>query len=223
MPSRGGVVLAPSLLSADPADLASAIRAAEEGGAGALHLDVMDGHFVPNIAFGPSWARAIRRRTALPLDVHLMVEHPLRFVPSFAAIGQSTLVIHAEASDPIGPTLAAIHAAGARAGLAVRPRTPLGAAEPWLPDLDELMVMGVEPGFSGQTFLPGTLERVREAVRRSEALPSSPVVAIDGGVTEPIARDATAAGARFLVCGQSVYGAADPVAALRSLRRAVEG
>ena len=222
-PSAPRVQLAPSLLSADFADLAGAIRAAEDGGADAFHLDVMDGHFVPNITFGPALVAAVRRRTRLPLDVHLMVEHPRRFLAAFRAAGGDTLVVHLECADPIPETLDAIRATGARSGLAVRPETPVADAFPVLSRVDELMVMGVRPGFGGQEFLSEALPKLAAAREEVDhrALPIE--LALDGGVTPEVARAAAERGATFLVCGKSVYGTADVAGNLRTLRTATAG
>ena len=219
--SRRIARLAPSLLSADFADLADAIRRVEQGGADALHLDVMDGHFVPNISFGPALVGAVRKRTRLPLDVHLMVERPQRFLEAFRRAGGDTLVVHLECSDPVRPTLEAIRELGARPGLAVKPESRMEDAYPYLDIADEFMVMGVHPGFSGQSLLPGTLERIRAARSELDRSGREIDLALDGGVTIEVAREATVAGATFLVCGQSVFGQGDIVGNLRTLRAAV--
>ncbi|HTS34001.1 MAG TPA: ribulose-phosphate 3-epimerase [Thermoplasmata archaeon] len=223
MPNRRpGRRLAPSLLSADFADLASAIRAAEAGGAGAFHLDVMDGHFVPNISFGPALVQAVRRRTQLPLDVHLMISDPARYAPAFRAAGGDTLVFHLEATRDPTATIDAVRATGAAVGAAIRPDTPYSALEPLVPYLDQVLVMSVHPGFSGQKFLPEALPKLRAARRQLDEIGSPADVSIDGGVTVETASEAAAAGATFFVCGNSTFVGGEVGANLRRLRDAVE-
>ena len=215
--------LAPSLLSADFAELGTAVRAAEEGGADALHLDVMDGHFVPNISFGPALVGAVRSITKLPLDVHLMISRPLRYVDAFRKAGGDTLVFHLESDDPPREVARAIRNTGALVGAAIRPPTPYDALRPLLGDLDEVLVMSVHPGFSGQRFLPDVLPKVRAARSDLESTGSSALISIDGGVVPDTATEAARAGATFFVCGNSVFNHTGRVGEnLGRLREAVE-
>lgn len=220
-PPNRPIRLAPSLLSADPTRLGEAIEAAERGGADAFHLDVMDGHFVPNLSFGPGAVAAIRGRTRLPLDVHLMLANPERFVEPFRKAGGDTLVFHLEAEPNASPLLRRIRDLGAAAGIALRPGTPLSQVEPFIGELDQLMVMAVEPGFSGQAFQTGAIARLAEGRRLLNAGGSDADLSVDGGVTVDTGRQAAGTGATFFVCGNSVFSHGSVPENLRQLRSSI--
>ncbi|MFA5205998.1 MAG: ribulose-phosphate 3-epimerase [Lentisphaeria bacterium] len=218
VPAAGRVRVAPSLLAADFARLAEEVRRVAEAGAEVLHLDIMDGHFVPNLTIGPALVEALRKTTTLPFDVHLMVSHPSRFVTPFAEAGADGITFHVECADPVTETLAQIRAAGCATGLSVRPKTPATALLPWLNQLDLVLVMTVEPGYGGQAFMPDMLPKIRD-LRQAIDRTGRPVhLEVDGGVGPKNVAEVVAAGANLLVAGTSVFRAADPAAAIRTLR-----
>jgi ribulose-phosphate 3-epimerase len=212
------IKIAPSILSADFAALAADIARVESGGADQLHVDVMDGRFVPNITIGPLVVSAIRKRTRLPLDVHLMIVEPERYVAEFVAAGADMVTVHVEACTHLQRTLAQIRELGARAGVALNPATPPSALEFVLDDLDLVLVMSVNPGFGGQSFIPNAHRKVREVKTLVGARPID--VSVDGGVKADIAKSLIDDGASILVAGSAVFGAADPAAAVRAIRAA---
>ncbi|MCA9823061.1 MAG: ribulose-phosphate 3-epimerase [Dehalococcoidia bacterium] len=205
------VRLAPSILTADFGHLADEVRAAEAGGADLLHLDVMDGRFVPNITFGHGLVEALRKVTSLPFDLHLMVVEPERQIPMFAGLVQ-TMNVHIEASPHINRTLSEIRRLGARCGVCINPGTPIAAIEESLSDVDQVTVMTINPGWGGQAMIPAQLEKVRRLRAALDALVSNAEIMIDGGVKTSNAAQCAAAGASILVCGSSVYGPGGSVA-----------
>ena len=217
-PSTPRIQIAPSILSADFSALGAEVRAVEEGGADWIHVDVMDGRFVPNLTIGPLVVAALRKVTRLPLDVHLMIVEPERYIEDFAGAGADVISVHVEASTHLQRTLRRIRELGKRAGVVLNPHTPEDALRYVLGDLDLILVMSVNPGFGGQAFLPQVLPKVA-ALRRMIDASGFPIdLEIDGGITPATAPTVVEAGARVLVAGSAVFGQPDRAAAIRALR-----
>ena len=212
--------IAPSILSADFAALGEAVARVEAGGADQLHVDVMDGRFVPNITIGPPVIESIRKRTRLPLDVHLMIVEPELYVEAFVRAGADLLTVHAEACPHLNRTLHQIREAGAKVGVALNPSTPPEAIEWVLDDLDLILVMSVNPGFGGQSFIPSSISKVRQIRTLVGTRPVE--ISVDGGVTRDKAGPLAHAGATILVAGSAIFGAQDPAQAVKDLRSASE-
>jgi ribulose-phosphate 3-epimerase len=220
MQPAGTLQIAPSLLSADFARLGDAVALAERAGADLIHFDVMDGHFVPNITIGPPVLKSLARVARVPLDVHLMIEQPDRFVEAFVDAGAGSVTVHAEASVHLHRTIHLIKSLGVKAGVALNPATPVIALEEIAGDLDYVLVMTVNPGFGGQTFIPRSeskVRAVRELLRRAG---SAAPIEVDGGIDVHTAPRIVAAGADILVAGNAVFGSPDPERAIRDLRAA---
>jgi ribulose-phosphate 3-epimerase len=217
------VRIAPSLLSADFARLADALAVAEEGGADLVHVDVMDGHFVPNLTIGPPVVRALKRATRLPLDVHLMIEKPEETLERYLDAGGDWISVHVEATRHLQRCLETIRRGGAKAGAAINPGTPVGALAAAWGDLDLALIMSVNPGFGGQVFLRGSVARVRRARGAAAEAGGKAVIEVDGGVDAGNAAELVEAGAEILVAGTAIYGEEDPVSAIEKLRAAARG
>jgi ribulose-phosphate 3-epimerase len=214
------VLLAPSILAADFAHLGRDIGAAERGGADLIHIDVMDGHFVPNITIGLPVVRAIRRTASRPLDVHLMITDPDRYLDAFVAAGAAMLSVHVEAVTHLHRTVGRIRALGAQAGVVLNPATPVTTVAEIASDVDFVLVMSVNPGFAGQAFIPSTLDKLRRLRTLLDEAGSTARIEVDGGIDASNIGDVVAAGATIVVAGQSVFGGPDPEAATRALRAA---
>ncbi len=214
------ILMSPSLLSADFTRLAEAVTLVEAAGADFLHVDVMDGHFVPNLTIGPPVIRALKRVATRPLDVHLMIDDADTTVEWYLQAGADWVTVHAEACDHLHRIVQRIHAAGAKAGVALNPATPASVLEEILPELDLVLVMSVNPGFGGQAFIPSAAPKVAAIAAMIAACGSRALIEVDGGIDETTAPLVTAAGARVLVAGNAVFGRPDPSAALAAIRAA---
>lgn len=213
--------MAPSLLAADFAHLADDIAAMTAAGCDLLHLDVMDAHFVPNLTFGPVVCTAVRRVTDLPLDAHLMMTSPDRYLEPFAAAGVDALTVHVEAEAPLRETLRRIGDLGMKRGLSLNPRTPLDLVAPWLGQVDLVLVMTVQPGFGGQAFDPAGVAKIAELARRRAAGEGDFLINVDGGINAETGRVCREAGADILVSGSWLFGAEDRAARVAQLRGGV--
>ncbi|SFS51176.1 ribulose-phosphate 3-epimerase [Marininema halotolerans] len=217
------VHIAPSILSADFARLGEEIKEVEEAGADWLHVDVMDGKFVPNITIGPLIVNAIRPHTKLPLDVHLMIEDPDRYIPSFAKAGADYISVHIEACPHLHRTISLIKESGVKAGVVLNPATSANLIEPILAELDYILLMTVNPGFGGQAFIPSVVEKIETVNRMLKGRGLHGVeIQVDGGVDSTTAEQCTAAGATNLVAGSAVFGKRDRYKAIAAIRESAE-
>ena len=215
------IKLAPSILSADFARLGQQIDEVARAGADYVHVDVMDGHFVPNITIGAPVVASIRRATTLPLDVHLMIEHPERYVSQFAQAGADIITVHVEASAHLHATIRLIKELGTKAGVSLNPPTPLAVIEEFLPHVDLVLIMSVNPGFGGQSFMPETLPKIVDMRKLLNNRELHAELEVDGGINADNAPDLAKAGADILVAGNSIFGAQEGIgAAIRRLREA---
>jgi len=211
------VQIAPSLLAADFARLEDEIKRVEQAGADLLHLDIMDGHFVPNISFGIPVVESIRRVTRLKFDAHLMISEPEKYLQPFKEAGADSLTVHVEVFPQPLRIVDQIHALGLECGLVINPQTPVDVLFPYLEDIDLVLIMSVEPGFGGQVFQPQALDKIRRLRARVQAAQLSLPIQVDGGVNAETAPSCRQAGASILVAGSAVFRAPDPAAAIRTL------
>jgi ribulose-phosphate 3-epimerase len=217
------VLIAPSILSADFARLGEAVAAAERGGADLIHVDVMDGHFVPNITIGVPVVKSLKRIATVPLDVHLMIENADRYIEAFADAGAAMISVHVEALRHVHRTVHAIKALGAKAGVVINPGTPVVALQEIAGDVDYVLLMSVNPGFGGQTFIPRSESKLREVRTLLDAAGNQAPIEIDGGIDLYNIGRVVAAGARIVVAGSAIFNTADPEHATRDLKAAALG
>jgi ribulose-phosphate 3-epimerase len=212
------VLVAPSILSADFSRLGEAVKLAENAGADLIHVDIMDGHFVPNLTLGPQLVAAIRGETRLPIDVHLMVENPRAFVPLFHDAGADWISIHVEATAHLHKDLTMIRGLGCKAGVALNPATPIETIDEVLTELDFVLIMSVDPGWGGQSFIPSCRAKIRRLRDRIKAAGLTVPIEVDGGIKLDNAEDIMRAGMEIVVAGSAVYDAPDPAAVIRTLK-----
>ncbi len=211
------VEILPSILSADFAHLGEAVAAVERGGATVIHVDVMDGHFVPNITIGPPVVKSLRKATKLPLDCHLMIERPDEFIPAFAEAGADWVSVHVEACRHLHRTLELIAQKGMKPGVVINPATPVESTLEILPMVHHVLVMSVNPGFGGQKFIPFSLEKIRKLVNLRQEMGLQFRIEVDGGVAQETIAQIVHSGAELLVAGNAIYGAGDPERNMREL------
>ena len=217
-------LIAPSILSADFGRLADEVAAIEEGGCDLVHVDVMDGRFVPNLTIGPLVVEAVAKRAKKPLDVHLMIVEPEKYIDAFVKAGAAILTVHAEACPHLHRTIQQIRSAGAKPAVALNPSTPISAVDYVLEDLEMVLVMSVNPGFGGQSFIPSALRKVRELRALADARGLHDLwIEVDGGITPGNIADVARAGANVFVAGSAIFGAASYAEAIQSLRRNAAG
>ena len=214
------VLIAPSILSADGGKLGEEIAAVEKAGADWIHVDVMDGHFVPNITMGPGMISALRKTTKLPFDVHLMIENPENYIESFAAAGADIITIHVEAVDNLHRMIDLIKKYGKKAGVSLNPNTSLKRIESIVSDIELLLIMAVNPGFGGQKFMENTLPKIAMASQMLKGLPNKPLLEVDGGVNLQNIKSIVAAGAQVIVAGASIFGSDDYYKTIADLKAA---
>ncbi|MGI6538592.1 MAG: ribulose-phosphate 3-epimerase [Caldicoprobacterales bacterium] len=214
------IKIAPSILAADFTRLGEEVSLLEKGGADMVHIDVMDGHYVPNLSFGPMVVKAIRPLTNIPFDVHLMMDNPMEFVDEFIEAGADSITVHAEVLPHLHRSLTYIKNKGIQAAVALNPSTPLCVLDYVLQDVDMILLMSVNPGFGGQEFIPGMLQKISELKERLFKANSNAIIQVDGGISLKNIRQVTEAGADCLVAGSSVFSTSDPAAMIRLLRDA---
>ncbi len=218
MPQNGRILIAPSVLAADFSRLSDEISRVESGGADWLHLDVMDGHFVPNLTFGPFIVKAIDKLSSLTLDTHLMITDPVRYAPEFAKAGSDLITFHIEAVQDVNAAIRSIRDTGVRVGISIKPATAPSAVFPFLDELDLVLVMSVEPGFGGQAFMPESVQRIAALREEIDRRGLDTVIQVDGGINPETAKLVRDAGVDVIVAGTAVFRAEDPSEAVNALR-----